>query len=149
MTALVKVNLFMYNRCSTKQASRFSKEGDGMNLMSLRGAITVEEDQAEFIDMAMMELMNTLIQQNQLNEDQVVNLIVSATSDLVSRYPSVVVREQLGWNDTAILNVEEKVVIGQLPRCIRVLLTIQTPLTKSELVHVYLREAVKLRPDWQ
>ncbi|MEN1759377.1 chorismate mutase [Anoxynatronum sibiricum] len=120
-----------------------------MNLISLRGAITVEEDQAEIIDAAMMELMNALVQQNQLDEDQVVNLFVSATSDLVSRYPSVVVREQLGWNETAILNVEEKVVIGQLPRCIRVLLTIQTPRTKSEVVHVYLKEAVKLRPDWQ
>lgn len=120
-----------------------------MNLLSLRGAITVDNDRAEDIDQAMVELMNALIQQNQLKEEQVVHLIVSATSDLISRYPSVVIREKLGWNETAILNVEEKVIQGQLQRCIRVLMTIQTDRPKSDFNHVYLRHAVKLRPDWQ
>ncbi|GAB5515109.1 MAG: hypothetical protein Rhob2KO_28340 [Rhodopirellula baltica] len=36
---------------------------------------------------------------------------------------------------------------GSLPRCIRVLLHWNTTKSQSEIQHVYIRDAVKLRPD--
>jgi chorismate mutase len=36
-----------------------------------------------------------------------------------------------------------------LPRCIRALLHVNTEKAQRDIVHVYLREAKKLRPDMQ
>ena len=36
-----------------------------------------------------------------------------------------------------------------MPRCIRVLLHLNTDKRQSEIVHIYLREAKRLRPDVQ
>jgi chorismate mutase len=36
---------------------------------------------------------------------------------------------------------------GMLPRCIRVLLHWNTDKAQSEIRHIYLREAARLRPD--
>lgn len=117
-------------------------------LMTLRGATTSDENTVEAINEATRELMEEIIRLNELQEAQVVHVIFSATSDLTAQYPSVVLRQQLGWDQTAILNVEEKKVIPQLQQCIRVMITIQTEKAKTDLHHVYLKEAAKLRPDW-
>jgi chorismate mutase len=61
---------------------------------------------------------------------------------------SIVLRNVLGWHQTAMLNFEEKVVTGQLPLCIRVLITLQTDQEKKSLRHAYLKGASVLRPDW-
>jgi len=119
-----------------------------MPLVSIRGAVTAESNTVESIDEATLLLMNTLIEENKLSEENIIHILFTATSDLTARYPSVVVREILGWNQTAILNFEEKVIDGQLPHCIRVLLLIETDRPKDEIKHSYLREASKIRPDW-
>lgn len=119
-----------------------------MPLVSIRGAITAESNTVESIDEATLLLINTLIEENELSEENIIHILFTATSDLTARYPSVVVREVLGWNQTAILNFEEKIIHGQLPLCIRVLLLIETERPKVDFKHSYLREASKLRPDW-
>jgi chorismate mutase len=53
----------------------------------------------------------------------------------------------MGWTAVPLLNFTEIDVPGRLQRCIRVLLHVNTERTQSEMVHVYLREAVALRPD--
>lgn len=119
-----------------------------MHLVSIRGAITAESNMVASIDEATLLLMNTLIEDNEIREESIVHILFTATSDLTARYPSVAVREVLGWNQTAILNFEEKIIDGQLPLCIRVLLLIETDRPKADFKHIYLREASKLRPDW-
>ena len=119
-----------------------------MHLISLRGATTADANTVEAIDQAACELMETLILQNELQESQVVHVLFSATADLTARYPSVVLRERLHWRETAILNVEEKVIQGQLPLCIRVLMTLQSERPKESFRHAYLKGAAALRPDW-
>lgn len=119
-----------------------------MQFISLRGAVTADENSVEAIDEAALVLMETLIEVNNLEEDQVVNVLFSATADLTARYPSVVVRNVLGWHQTAMLNLEEKVIDGQLPRCIRVLMLVQTQQPREAFKHIYLRKAARLRPDW-
>jgi chorismate mutase len=119
-----------------------------MDIISLRGATTVKDNTAESIDQSTLELMKEIIQVNNLTEEQVIHVIFSATKDITARYPAVVLRETLEWTQTAIMNVEEKTIDGQLPYCIRVLMTIKTEKQKNEYRHVYLNDAVKLRPDW-
>ncbi len=119
-----------------------------MDIISLRGATTAKDNTNESIDQSTLALLKELIKVNNLTEDQVINVIFSATKDITARYPAVVLRETLKWTQTAIMNVEEKTIDGQLPYCIRVLLTIKTDKPKNEYRHVYLNDAVKLRPDW-
>ena len=38
-------------------------------------------------------------------------------------------------------------VSGSMPRCIRILMHVNTEKRQREMVHVYLREAKQLRPD--
>jgi chorismate mutase len=142
--ALVYVYFFMYNRCSKLTGRMVTL----MNLLSLRGAITADDNTTESIDRASLELMQVLIEKNHLEEEQVVNVLFTATADLTARYPSIVLRNVLGWHQTAMLNFEEKVVTGQLPLCIRVLITLQTDQEKKSLRHAYLKGASVLRPDW-
>ena len=140
----MKIAVFMYNLCSMRLW-----EGDYLkHLVSLRGATTVEADTREAIDNATMEMMEALIKTNSLIEEQVVHVYFTTTDDLSARYPSVVLRDVIGWKETAILNVAELKVQEQLPRCIRVMVTIETERSKDSFAHVYLNEAVQLRPDW-
>jgi chorismate mutase len=53
----------------------------------------------------------------------------------------------MGWTMVPLLNFTEIGVPGRLERCIRVLVHVNTARTQNEMVHVYLREAVALRPD--
>ena len=53
----------------------------------------------------------------------------------------------MGWTMVPLLNFTEIGVPGRLERCIRVLVHVNTVRTQNEMVHVYLREAVALRPD--
>jgi len=120
----------------------------GMHLVSIRGAVTANDNSVESIDEATLLLMNTLVKENNIREEDIIHILFTATSDLTARYPSVIVRRVLGWNQTAMLNFEEKIIDDQLPRCIRVLLLLETDRKKEAFTHSYLREASKLRPDW-
>ena len=46
-----------------------------------------------------------------------------------------------------LLCASEIAVPGGMPRCIRILLHLNTERPQSEMSHVYLRDARKLRPD--
>jgi chorismate mutase len=54
---------------------------------------------------------------------------------------------QLGWLDVPLMCGHEISVPGSLPLCIRVLLHWNTDKEQSEIEHVYVREANRLRPD--
>ena len=71
---------------------------------------------------------------------------LSTTTDLDAEFPALAAR-QLGWFDVALMCVHELNVPGSLRRCIRVLLHWNTDKPPDEIVHVYVKEARKLRPD--
>ena len=79
-------------------------------------------------------------------EEDVASVYFTATPDLDAVCPAVAAR-QLGWTRTALLCVQEMVVPGSLPRCIRVLLHWNTDLPQHAIRHVYLGAAAELRPD--
>lgn len=112
----------------------------------VRGATTVERNDADAILEATRELLLALIEANRLAPEDVASAIFSVTPDLTAAYPARAARD-LGWAQVPLLDVQEAAVSGGLPRCVRVLLHWNTDKPASEIVHVYLRGARALRPD--
>jgi chorismate mutase len=116
-------------------------------LRALRGAISVEHNDAETIVAATRELMTELMERNELAADQMVSCIFTATKDLNAQFPAVAARD-LGLDRVPLLCSQEIEVPGALARVIRVLIHYYAR-DSDEPQHVYLGEAKKLRADLQ
>ncbi len=112
----------------------------------VRGATTVERNDAQEILSATRELLAALVQANGIDPADLASAIFTVTPDLDAAFPARAARE-LGWIDAALLDMQQAPVPGALPRCIRVLLHWNTDRPAREIVHVYLRGARVLRPD--
>ncbi|MGD0653537.1 MAG: chorismate mutase [Thermoguttaceae bacterium] len=117
-----------------------------MPCLGVRGATTCEENASESILKAARELLALMIRQNGIQADDVASAIFSTTRDLDAEFPALAAR-QLGWWDVALMCVNELDVPGSLRRCIRILLHWNTDKPADKIVHVYIKEAAKLRPD--
>ena len=115
-------------------------------MRAVRGAITVERDEARLVIEATREMLTALAERNALGPEQVVSAIFTVTPDITSEFPARAARE-LGWVDVPLLCAMEIPAPRGLERCIRVLLHVETDLPRSGLRHVYLRGARALRPD--
>jgi chorismate mutase len=118
-----------------------------MKLRALRGAITVDANEADAILSATEELMREVMERNSLEPDQMVSCIFTCTNDLDAEFPAVAAR-RLGLSAVPLLCAREIDVPGALPRVIRLLLHCYAD-PGSEPRHVYLREAESLRRDLQ
>ena len=115
-------------------------------MKAIRGAHTAEANTAEAIRSCTLEMLQTIMAENNLQAEDIVNATFTATRDLDAAYPAKFARELPGWDQVPLFCVQEMYVEGSLPGCVRVMLL--TELDKSEQVqHVYLGEAVRLRPD--
>ncbi len=118
-----------------------------MTLRGIRGAITVERDQMESILDATQELLQALMNANPgLISEEIASVFFSTTDDLASIHPAVAAR-RMGWRLVPMMCSREIPVPGSLPLCIRVLIHWNTECKQNEINHVYLRDAVALRPD--
>ena len=118
-----------------------------MNTISIRGAITADENSISAISNATIELYEEIVNANNIQEDDIVQIIFSLTKDLTAIYPAKALRETFTLNDTPLFCVQEADIEGSLEKCIRILITINSKLTKQEAKHIYLKNAKKLRPD--
>ena len=112
----------------------------------VRGATTVDRDTAEDILEATRELLQELIRRNDIRPEDVASAIFTTTPDLTAEFPALAAR-QLGWHDVALMCGHEMNRPGALGRCIRVLIHLNTTRSAAEIEHVYIRDAVNLRPD--
>ena len=115
-------------------------------LRAIRGATTVERDDPQSIAEATAELVRELASRNGLETDDVVSAFFTVTPDLASGFPATAAREAL-WGDVPMLCTVEIPVPGALPRCVRLLVHVESALGRGEIRHVYLRGARALRPD--
>ena len=115
--------------------------------ISIRGAVTVEENSGDTIKAATVELLSNILNKNKIEQDDIISVIFTMTQDLTAEFPAKAARIDLGWDDISMLCAQEVAVPGSIPMCIRVLLTINSTLNKNEIRHVYLGNAKKLRPD--
>ncbi|MBV9104055.1 MAG: chorismate mutase [Candidatus Eremiobacteraeota bacterium] len=112
----------------------------------IRGATTVERDDAESIVEATRELLLAIVARNGIIPEDIASALFTVTRDLTAEFPAAAARS-LGWTRVPLLNFTEIDVPGRLGMCVRVLIHVNTARSQAEMVHVYLREAVSLRPD--
>jgi len=118
-----------------------------MPIRGIRGATTVTADEPDLILDATRELLEGILAENQaMTPGDVGSAIFTVTDDLASTFPAQAAR-QMGWGLVPMLCAREIPVPDSLPRVIRVLVHWNTEVPQHEITHVYLREAVKLRPD--
>ena len=110
----------------------------------IRGATTAEENSPEAILSATKELLQKMIEVNDVNKSRVAAAWFTTTGDLNAEYPALAAR-QLGWMNVALMCAHEMTVPNGLPRCIRVLILVNTDKSPEDLQYVYLKEAQGLR----
>ncbi|KEO83750.1 chorismate mutase [Tumebacillus flagellatus] len=118
-----------------------------MRTRGVRGATTVTGNDAEEIRNATRELLLEMVRQNDVEPEEIASCLFTSTPDLNAAFPASAVRTLDGWQHVPLVGAQEVEVINALPRCVRVLMHINTTKRQAEIQHVYLREAAALRPD--
>lgn len=118
-----------------------------MSIVSIRGAITVENNTTEEISNATKELFEEIIKQNKIDTNDIIHIIFSLTKDLNAIYPAKALREAFDISTTPLFCVQEADILNSLEKCIRILVLTNSNLEKNEVKHIYLKNAKNLRPD--
>ena len=117
-----------------------------LSCRGIRGAITVEDNDREEMLSATTELLQKLVEANQIKAEDIAYIYFTTTPDLNAEFPAVAAR-RMGMDHVPLLCGHEMAVPHGLPRCLRILMLVNTERKASEIVHVYLREATSLRAD--
>ncbi|HZR12649.1 MAG TPA: chorismate mutase [Acidimicrobiia bacterium] len=115
-------------------------------LQALRGATTCDADTKDEIDSKTQTLVREMLDRNDLEHDDLVSIIFTATDDLTATFPATGARA-IGLGDVPLLCMRELGVTGGMPRCIRVMMHVYTDRPREKLRHVYLGDARSLRDD--
>jgi chorismate mutase len=118
-----------------------------MYCRGIRGATTVERNEREEILAATRELLKLIIERNEVQKEDVTCAIFTVTQELDAEFPAFAAR-QLGWTEVALMSAREIPVPNSLTNVIRVLVLVNTNKSISEIQHIYIRDAVVLRPDF-
>lgn len=116
-------------------------------IRGMRGAITVSGNIEQEILAATEELAAKMIKLNQIHPESVASVFLSTTDDINAAFPAKVLRRFEGWKYVPVMCMQEISVPNSLKLCIRIMMHVNTDKRQEEIVHVYLREAVALRPD--
>jgi len=115
-------------------------------LLALRGATTAIVDTVEEIDAKTQVLVQAMLDRNEVEHEDIVSIIFTATDDLTSQFPATAARA-LGLGDVPLICARELGIEGGMPMAIRVLMHLYTTRRRDELHHVYLEGAKTLRDD--
>lgn len=115
-------------------------------LVGLRGATTVDTDDADEVTARTQELLGELFARNGVDHDALVSVIFTCTPDLTSEFPAVGAR-RIGLGDVPLMCMQELAVRHGNPRTIRVLVHCYSATPRAQLRHVYLHDARHLRDD--
>ena len=113
---------------------------------ALRGATTVERDDAEDIAVATRELLTSMIEANEVDVEEIISVLFTTSPDLTAAFPAASARG-IGFQTVPLMCASEIDVPGAKPLCIRVMMHAYTTRTRAEVRHVYLRDAQNLRDD--
>lgn len=116
-----------------------------MQCRGIRGAITVSANTRKSILAATKKLLLKMAEANKIETDDIGAILFTTTADLNAEFPAVAARE-LGWPPSlALLCAHEMSVPDALPRCLRVLMLVNTEMGSDEITHVYLGDARNLK----
>ena len=116
------------------------------SVRAVRGATTLEVDEAEHLIERVSEMLTEMIERNSLSNDDIISVLFTATPDVHSTFPAVAGR-RLGLGDVPLICAQELDIDGAMPLCIRVMMHVETDTRRSEIEHVFLRGAQVLRED--
>jgi len=111
----------------------------------IRGAITVSANNKRSILDASGKLLVEMVRVNKIEIKDIAAVFFTTTPDLNAEFPASATRE-LGWpSNLAMLCGHEMNVPNDLPRCLRILMLVNTEKGPEEIAHVYLGGAKKLK----
>jgi len=115
-------------------------------MVSIRGAIVIEENSKDCIINRTRELLNKIIEGNNINIEEITSILFSATKDITAAYPAIAARD-LGIVNAGLLCFQEMYVENSLKMCIRILMNVDNTKKQKDVKHIYLNGAEILRPD--
>jgi len=115
-------------------------------MFSIRGAVTVQKNDANQIIEATKSMVLKIIEKNKLKDEDIISFIFTTTKDLDQVYPGRAARE-MGFVKTSILCLQEMHVKSSLKKCIRVMILANGLKDKKQIKHIYLKKAANLRED--
>ena len=116
-------------------------------IRGLRGATTIESDKQELVWDETAKLVREVVAANNVDVDDITSIIISTTPDITSAFPARSVRLMEGWQYVPVMCMHEMDVPNALPLCIRVLIHANVEVSQKDVKHLYLNDAIKLRPD--
>lgn len=116
-------------------------------IRGIRGATTIPTDTEDFVWAETASLVAEMAKENNIVPEDIASITISTTTDIKSAFPAKSVRSMEGWQYVPIMCTHEMDVPGSLPLCIRVLMHVNTEVAQQDIQHVYLHDAIKLRPD--
>ena len=117
-----------------------------MAVRAIRGATQLDEDTREHMLDRVAELVTDVMAANDLDVDDFISIIFTATSDLVSEFPAYAARTR-GARRRSRAGARELEIEGSMPRVVRLMAHVETDLPRSDVTHVYLHGAANLRRD--
>ncbi|MDC7225850.1 MAG: chorismate mutase [Spirochaetales bacterium] len=114
---------------------------------AIRGAVQFKSDDKEIIKERVQFLLSRIMSENELDEENIISVFFSITSDLRSINPAAALRAGGGFSETPLFCAQEPDTEGAMPRAVRVMITCELEREKKDLVHIYIDGAEKLRPD--
>ncbi|WP_375490129.1 chorismate mutase [uncultured Jatrophihabitans sp.] len=117
-----------------------------MAVRAVRGAIQIDGDDREKILAGTSELVATVLDRNEIDPQDLISIVFTATPDLTAEFPAYAAR-QMGLTDVPLLCTTEIAVPGSMPRVLRLMAHVETPRPRAQIRHVYLRGAAALRTD--
>jgi chorismate mutase len=112
----------------------------------VRGATQVDDNDRDQLLEATAELVRAVLDRNELAPDDLISVVFTATPDLTAEFPAYAARA-IGITDVPFLCATEIAVPGSMPRVVRLLAHVETPRSRDDIRHVYLRGAAALRTD--
>jgi len=115
-------------------------------LRGIRGAITVDANEANEITERVIELLTAMSEANKFALEDIAAAIFSSTPDLNAGFPAAAARA-IGWAEVPLFGTQEIEHPQGLALCVRVLVLWNTDKSAKEVRHIYLRGARTLRAD--
>ncbi|WP_053219401.1 chorismate mutase [Virgibacillus senegalensis] len=116
-------------------------------IRGIRGATTVSKNDAEEIISNTKELVIEMAKANEISPEDIATVLISATDDINAGFPAKSLREIDGWKYVPVMCMKEIEVPNSLPKCIRVMMTVNSNARQEDVRHIYHNQAVQLRPD--
>ena len=113
----------------------------------IRGATTVTRNDEQEILKETVILLEEIVRRNEVQPEDICSVWITMTQDLDATFPARAIRGLEGWDLVPLMCSVEIPVQGSLPKCIRLMVQVNTEKSQKEINHVYLNEATRLRPD--